>query len=280
MSRGSLTIVGTGIQLGSQLTLEARMAIVNADVVLSMVAEPAARAWLRGLNPAMHSLHTLYQAGRNREEVYDAMTEEILHHVRQGADVCAAFYGHPGVFVTPSAELLRRAREEGLPVRLLPGISADACLFADLGVDPSRSGCQSYEATEFLVHGHRVDPTAILLLWQIGAVGNALATPQPVPTGLTVLIEALLALYPPEHEVTVYEASPYPGYAPMIVRVPLGQLSAGHVTGLSTLYVPPLEHPSADPEALERLGLSEPGEVIGVPERRRPTRLRPSVRSI
>jgi uncharacterized protein YabN with tetrapyrrole methylase and pyrophosphatase domain len=256
VSPGSLTIVGTGIQLGSQLTPEARTAIANADVVLSMVAEPAARAWLERLNPATHSLHTLYQAGRNREEAYEAMTEQILRHVRQGEDVCAAFYGHPGVFVTPSGELLRRAREEGLRVRLLPGISADACLFADLGVDPSRSGCQSYEATEFLVHRHRVDPTAILLLWQIGAVGNALAAPQPVPRGLTVLIEALLELYPAEHEITVYEASPYPGYAPMIIRMPLAELSAGHVTGLSTLYVPPLRQSSADPEVLDRLGLS------------------------
>jgi uncharacterized protein YabN with tetrapyrrole methylase and pyrophosphatase domain len=254
VSPGSLTIVGTGIQLGSQLTLEARMAIENADVVLSMVAEPAARAWLESLNPATQSLHTLYQAGRNREEAYEAMTEEILRHVRRGAEVCAAFYGHPAVFVTPSGELLRRARQEGFRVRLLPGISADACLFADLGVDPSRSGCQSYEATEFLVNRHRVDPTAILLLWQIGAVGNALVASDPVPTGLSLLIEALLEIYPAEHEVTVYEASPYPGYPPMILRVPLAQLSASHVTGLSTLYVPPLP-PSADHRVLDRLGL-------------------------
>lgn len=256
MSPGSLTIVGTGIQLGSQLTREARTAIATADVVLSMVAEPAAQAWLETLNPATRSLHTLYRVGENRRETYEAMTEEILRHVREGADVCAAFYGHPGVFVTSSGELLRRAREDGFRVRLLPAVSADACLFADLGVDPSRSGCQSYEATEFLVRRHRVDPTAVLLLWQVGAVGNVLASPEPVPTGLAVLVEALLEVYPAEHEAIVYEASPYPGFAPLVVRVPLGELSPGHVTGLSTLYVPPLQPAPPDPEILERLGLS------------------------
>jgi uncharacterized protein YabN with tetrapyrrole methylase and pyrophosphatase domain len=254
---GSLTVVGTGIELGTQLTLEARTAITQADIVFCLVAEPAARAWLSTLNPATHSLHTLYRQGRKRDETYDAMTDVILRHVRKGLDVCAAFYGHPGVFVTPSGDLLRQGREEGFRVRLLPGISAEACLFADLGIDPSRTGCQSYEATEFLVHRHRVDPTAALLLWQVGSVGNALATADLAPTGLAVLIEALLDAYPPEHDVTVYEASPYPGYEPLIIRVPLARLSAQHVTGLSTLYVPPREQPTADPTMLERLGLSE-----------------------
>jgi uncharacterized protein YabN with tetrapyrrole methylase and pyrophosphatase domain len=256
VSSGSLTVVGTGIQLGSHLTLEARAAIKQADIVLTLVTEPAARAWLARLNPATRSLHTLYQLGRKRDEAYDAMTNEILRYVRRGLDVCAAFYGHPAVFVTPTGELLRRASAEGFRVRLLAGISADACLFADLGIDPSRSGCQSYDATEFLVHRHRVDPSAALLLWQVGSVGNAVAATEPMPTGLPVLIETLLETYPADHEVTVYEASPYPGYKPLIVRVPLGHLSAGDVTGLSTLYVPPREPPVADPAVLQRLGLS------------------------
>jgi hypothetical protein len=36
---------------------------------------------------------------------------------------------------------------------MLPAISAEDCLFADLGVDPADHGCPSYEATDFLVHG-------------------------------------------------------------------------------------------------------------------------------
>lgn len=256
MSSGSLTVVGTGIQLGSHLTAEARAAIKNADVVLSLVAEPVARAWLERLNPRSRSLHTLYRLGRNRAEAYEAMTEEILRHVRQGLDVCAAFYGHPGVYVTPTGELLRRATEEGFAVRMLAGISAEDCLFADLRVDPSRSGCQSYEATEFLVNRHRTDPTAALILWQIGSVGNVLASTEPAPTGLRVLVETLLETYPMNHEVVVYEASPYPGYEPLVRTVPLGELSAEHLTGLSTLYVPPREQAVPDPAILDRLGLA------------------------
>lgn len=230
----------------------------HADVVLSLVSEPVMQSYLEGLNPNTRSLHTLYELGRERQPAYEAMTEEILRHVREGLDVCAAFYGHPGVFVIPSHEAVRRARSEGYPARMLPAVSAEDCLFADLGLDPCRSGCQSYEATDFLVHRRRVDPTAALLLWQVGTVGNALAAAEATPTGLPVLVETLLGLYPTDHEVVVYEASPYPGFGPLVSSVALGELAAEHLTAMSTLYVPALPPRPADVTMLEQLGLPPP----------------------
>lgn len=258
MSSGSLTVVGTGIRLGSHLTREARLLLEAADIVLSVVAEPGMQAVLEELNPKTRSLHELYELGETRAEAYEAMAEEILRHVREGKNVVAAFYGHPGVFVAPSHEAIRRARAEGYRASMLPGISAEDCLFADLGVDPARFGCQSYEATDFLVHRRRIDPTAALVLWQIGTVGSVVAAATTRPTGLPVLVEALREDYPPEHEVTVYEASPYPGFDPLVRNVRLGELSAEHVTGLSTLYVPPRERAALDLTMLDRLGLPRP----------------------
>ena len=258
MATGSLTVVGTGIQLGAHLTAEARATIVKADVVLSVVSEPAMQELLERLNDRTRSLHELYTVGESRLEAYEAMTEAILTEVRAGNDVCAVFYGHPGVFVAPSHEAVRRSRAEGFPARMLPGISAEDCLFADLGVDPSRSGCQSYEATDFLVHGRRVDPTVALILWQIGTVGNDAASSSAVTEGLAVLVEVLLEHYPAEHEVTVYEASPYPGFPPLVRTVQLSELGAEHITGLSTLYVPPIGTAPLDLTMLDRLGLPRP----------------------
>ena len=258
MASGSLTIVGTGIQLGTHLTREARLLLETADVVLSLVAEPAMQSVLERLNPETRSLHDHYELGKNRGEAYEAMVEEILGPVREGKNVVAAFYGHPGVFVAPSHEAIRTARAEGYPATMLPGISAEDCLFADLGVDPSRFGCQSYEATDFLVHRRRIDPTAALVLWQIGTVGSVAAAAAAQTTGLPVLVEVLLEHYPPAHEVTVYEASPYPGFDPLVRTVPLGELSAEHVTALSTLYVPPPEQAPLDLTMLDRLGLPRP----------------------
>src|SRR5439155_1808739 len=127
------------------------------------------------MNPRAESMKALYREDRRRRATYDAMVERILAEVRTRAVVCAVFYGHPGVFVAPSHEAIRRARAEGHTALMLPGISAEDCLFADLGIDPSRFGCQSYEATDFLVHRRRIDRTAALVLWQIGTVGSVVA---------------------------------------------------------------------------------------------------------
>ncbi len=215
-------------------------------------------AAVESLNPETRPLQNHYVLGESRALAYEAMIEDILGHVREGLNVCAAFYGHPGVFVAPSHGAVRRAREEGLKARMLPGISAEDCLFADLGVDPARFGCQSYEATDFLVHRRSVDTTAALVLWQLGTVGNTAAAEEAAPVGLDVLLETLLGLYPPEHDVVVYEASPYPGFNARIQRVSLVDLRREHATAMSTLYVPPAKPPELDLTMLDRLGLPRP----------------------
>ena len=254
-SEGSLTIVGTGIELGSHITRAAQIEIESADVVLTLVAEPAMQAYVQGLNRNVRSLHGLYELGDDRTTAYERMADEILAEVRNGRRVCVALYGHPGVFVTPSHEAMRRARAEGFRARMLPGISAEDCLFADLGIDPSASGCQSFEATDFLLHGRVFDPTSALVVWQIGTVGSVAAATEKQPTGLPILVEVLLEHYPADHEVVVYEASPYPGFQPLADRLPLRELTAERVTALATLYVPPLEPRPVDVTMLERLGL-------------------------
>jgi hypothetical protein len=255
-ARGSLTVVGTGIQLIGQVTHEARAELEHADELLYVAADPATVVWLERLNRNARSLGALYEPGRSRHEIYDAMVDEILAAVRRGGRVCAAFYGHPGVFVSPSHEAIRRARAEGYDARMLPGVSAEDCLFADLGLNPGERGCQSYEATEFLVHRHRVDPTAALILWQIDVLGKVEFMPEPDPSGLPVLRDYLLGFYPPEHEAFFYTASLLPICPPVIAPVRLSALAEPGTEAMSTLYVPPLPAPPLDREMLGRLGMT------------------------
>ena len=95
----------------------------------------------------------------------------MLKEVRAGSKVVGVFYGHPGVFVFPSHRAIAIARQEGYQARMLPGISAEDCLYADLGIDPGITGCHMYEATDFLLHEKPVDKTGHLILWQVGVVG-------------------------------------------------------------------------------------------------------------
>jgi len=79
------------------------------------------------------------------------MIEKTLGYVRDGKRVFMAAYGHPGVFGYPTHESVRRARAEGFKTRMLPGVSAEDCMFGGLNFDPAMAGCLSYEPTDFLV---------------------------------------------------------------------------------------------------------------------------------
>src|SRR5919198_5833795 len=207
---GSLTVVGTGIRCGVHFTPEARAALLGADRVLHLGADPLMREWLSALRPDATSLHSLYAPGKKRRQTYGEMVNAILAPVHEGYDVCAAFYGHAGVFVSPSHEAIRRARAAGFEATMLPAISAEDCLFADLGIDPGRTGCQSYEATNFLLTNRPVDAAARLILWQVGVLGEWDHGRKTDRRRLGLLVGRLLELYPAEHEVILYEASPYP----------------------------------------------------------------------
>ncbi|MFZ0547459.1 MAG: SAM-dependent methyltransferase [Candidatus Promineifilaceae bacterium] len=247
---GSLVIAGSGIKLLGHMTLEVQATIKQADKVLYVVNESAMARWITRLNPTAESLHTLYAPGKPRPDTYTEMVSTILGQVRQGKKVCAVFYGHPGVFVNPGWEAIRQARAEGHEAFMLPGISAEDCLFVDLGLDPAQDGCQSYEATDFLLRPRRFDPTVPLILWQVGVVGErGIPGDEPSRHGLAVLADVLEEQYGPEHEVILYEATLYPIVDPTIITVTISELAAADFTPIATLYVPPL-HPTPTDETM------------------------------
>jgi len=254
MSAGSLIIVGTGIKAVSQITVEARAQIERAQHVFFLINEPATAAWIQRLNPAAESLGRFYVAGQRRVDIYRAITAHILDTVRQGIHVCAVFYGHPGVFVTPAHAALRQARREGFKAWMLPGISAEDCLFADLEIDPALQGCQSFDATDFLLHKRRFDPTSNVILWQVGVTGELGFRRDPLDRrGLDLLVEVLTEHYGADHRCALYEAALYPTFEPQIVWLPLGDLPGAALTTISTLYVPPKAAAAWDATAMARL---------------------------
>jgi precorrin-3B methylase len=239
--QGSLTVAGTGFLVAGQVTPEALASIHASDRFFFLVAEPATRIWLEGQHPSAESLHGVFWEGRPRQEAYDEIVERLLAAVRQGQDVCAAFYGHPGVFVYSSHEAVRRARAEGFTARMLPGVSAEDCLFADLEVDPAAHGCQSFEATDFLIRDRPFDPQSALILWQIGALGVTTYHVRELwnAGGLAILVERLCQQYPPDHPAVIYEATHYPICDPLIQRTTIAGIPECRITTHSTLWISP-----------------------------------------
>jgi len=240
---GSVVFVGTGFSLIAQATGEAVREIERAQRLLYLVADPAAALWLRSLNPTAESPSNHYGEGKPRSDSYVEMTERILAHARQGERVCVALYGHPGIGCDPTHMVMAQAQQEGLPARILPGISSDACLFADLGIDPMDAGVQSYEASLFVVRRPRIDTRAGLLLWQAGFVGESSIkfSGEGNAAGARVLASALKQYYAPSHRAAVYQASWYPICPPSVEWVPIRSLAKGIPSAGCTLYVPP-EH--------------------------------------
>ena len=252
---GSLTVVGTGFLVAGQVTPESLAAIQAADRFFFLVAEPATRLWLETRHPRAEPLDRLFWEGRPRQQSYEEIVEELLVPLRQGLNVCAAFYGHPGVFVYSSHEAVRRARGEGFTARMRPGVSAEDCLFADLEIDPAADGCQSFEATDFLIRQRPFDAHSGLILWQIGALGVVTYHLRELwnAGGLGYLVETLARDYSLDHQVVVYEASHYPVIPPLIQRTPLADLRRCQITTHSTLWVPPLAKRPVDRAMLARL---------------------------
>lgn len=248
----SLTVVGVGIAVPAHVTAEARACLERADEVLYLVADPVAAAWIESVNPRSRSLEGSYAPGRDRAQTYAAIVEAIVVRLRKGGDICVALSGHPGVFANPSHEAVRRAKAEGFDARMLPAVSAEDCLFADLGVDPGIAGCQSYDATDLLIRKRELDPSAALVLWQATILGRFDYVPAGDPSHLPVLIEYLERYYPPDHEIVCYAASPYPVVSPIIERVPLSGLADVKLPRLSLLYIPPAVRRARDLTILEQ----------------------------
>jgi hypothetical protein len=255
LDTGSLAVVGTGYRLGD-ISLEAKACVEQADTVFYLVEDSITATWIRRLNSNAINLHGLYGVGKERRETYEEMTSAVVDTVRSGAFVCAAVYGHPGVFAHPMHEAVRRLREQGFRARMLPAPSAEDWLFADLGLDPARDGCSSFEATDLLINRRIYDPTSLLVIWQIGVIGSIdYQEEYPYRKNLGLLVEALLVNYTPEHRVATYEISPFAICEPCVRWMELSELSAADVTPSSTLVVPPRGRRVSSQETMEKLGM-------------------------
>jgi len=266
VGNGSLACVGLGMLLGGHLSPRARSHIETADCVFAAVSDPLVELWLQDLRPDLRSLQPLYDSAKPRQQTYREMVEVMLVEVRAGRRVCGVFYGHPGVFAQAPHEAVAQARKEGFAAVMEPGISAADCLYADLGVDPGRVGCQHFEASQFLFYRRRVDPGAYLVLWQVGLVGDrSYRRRTTTPAHRQLLVERLREDYPEDHCVIVYEAATLPISVMRAENVALIHLPQIPLSMHSTLVVPPAAALQPDAAMLARIAALEDATTTAAP---------------
>lgn len=240
--------------LGSHLTPLARSHIEQADVVFVAVSDALVEKWIESMHPDVRSLQPYYGEDKSRIKTYREMVNAILTEVRAGKSVCATFYGHPGVFAWAPHKAIAVARKEGYTAIMEPGISAEDCLYADLGIDPGAFGCQHYEASQLLYYKRRIDTGAYLILWQAGMIGDQCkASLGTANVYRQVLADRLAKDYPPSHRLTIYRAATLPILKPRIERVTLRRLASARLEAPDTLVVPPATRLAPDTRTIQRL---------------------------
>jgi uncharacterized protein YabN with tetrapyrrole methylase and pyrophosphatase domain len=232
----------------------ARSYIEKADVVFTALSDGIIELWLARMNPHVRSLQEYYKEGKSRRNTYKQMVEAMLTEVRAGKQVCGAFYGHPGVFALPPHKAIEIARREGYAAHMEPGVSAEDCLYADVGFDPGQFGCQHYEASQMMFYRRRIDTAAYLIVWQIGVAGDqSLARFATGAAHRQVLVDVLARDYPLDHPVVIYEAPTLPMQRARVERLALRDLVHAEVHMHSTLVVPPASELDEDVATRQRL---------------------------
>jgi precorrin-6B methylase 1 len=238
--RGSVACVGLGMTLGSHLTPLARSYIEKADVIFAGLSDGIVELWLQRMHPDVRSLQPYYKEGKSRIKTYKEWVALMMDEVRAGKRVCGVFYGHPGIFAWSPHKVIEEARAEGFEAHMEPGISAEDCLYADLGIDPGSFGCQHFEASQLLFYERRVDPSAYLVLWQVGVIGNrSLGRFDAAPAYRQALVDLLSQDYPLEHEFIIYRGATLPIEKPRIRRAALRDLPHTELTPEETVVLPP-----------------------------------------
>lgn len=259
---GSLVCVGTGMLLGGHISPISKSYIEQADIIFSLMSTGITERWVEEMHHDVRSLQPYYQEGKNRNVTYNEMVEAILTEVRAGKKVVAAFYGHPGVFACVGHRAIKKAKQENLSAHMEAGISAEDCLYADLGIDPGQTGCINYEASQFMFYQRNIDPAAHLILWQVGLAGDkSLAKLSTGKAYRQVLVDLLLETYPADHQVILYQAKVLPIDTLRTELITLVDLVDAEIFMHTTLVIPPSETMQPNHKILAKLAAIDKQEL-------------------
>lgn len=239
MNTSGITLLGLGPGNPDLLTRQAWHFLKNiSEIYLRTKQHPV----VDGLPPGLqvHSFDYLYEREDEFEKVYKQIVESIVEFGLQPNGVVYAVPGHPFIAESTCPEIASQAREAGIPLRIIPGLSFIEPVMTALNLD-------------LLPHTALVDALEM-------AVAHVPPFPPSAPAFVAQLHSKLVAsnvkltlmsVYPDEHPVHLIHAAGTT--RERVESLPLYEIDHSDQIGLlSSLYVPPMG-PATSFEAFQEI---------------------------
>ncbi|SFD60205.1 SAM-dependent methyltransferase [Streptomyces aidingensis] len=253
-----ISLVGIGTVSVMQMTHEAESVLRVADALYVLHAQSLVLDCLRERYEAeVVDLSTAYAENKARRQTYHEVAGAVIGAATSGAGRHVAYVtsGNPLVLVTPSQLILAEAERRGIPVDVVPGVSALDTVWSDLRFDPGPDGALMFEATSLLLRRYPLVPTVPLFLWQVNTVETSLySTHKNRPERFARLRKYLEQFYPSDHRTRLVHSASFPFTRPEIADIPISELGilAEVATSQHILYVPPVHRQPIADEGLAR----------------------------
>nr|WP_304084430.1 SAM-dependent methyltransferase [Mitsuokella multacida] len=223
MKQPKITVVGLGPGRFGLITLESWQVMQQAEhlVLRTRIHPTVADIEKRGLT--FSSYDGFYEEAPDFETLYRYIAEDLLHRAEEQGDLVYAVPGSPLVAERTVVLLREFAKESGVTVDILPGMSFVEVMYTRLGIDPI-AGLTILDAEDVGTLKER--PAQSLIITQVY---------DPIIASDTKLM--LMDLYPDEYEVTYIHNLALPDES--IRQIPLYELDRQKdVDHLTSLFVP------------------------------------------
>jgi uncharacterized protein YabN with tetrapyrrole methylase and pyrophosphatase domain len=248
--RRDLTIIGAGLHSYYHLTVEACSLIADARLVFYSGHEKFLREFVSALNPNARCFMD-YQIGVFRPELYRTVAEQIVEEAAREPGVVVLELGSAVVTNSVTQLALRAARQRGLSVCIVPGVTSIETVLAEMGYDPTSTGLQVFQAQNLLLQRSQIATSCAALILQPAYYDTCwwLKLPRSKPHRYDRLKDYLLRFYPPDTEMALIQT---PGIIRMneanVFWFQLERLSLLHdyIAPLHTLFIPPPRQPAVD----------------------------------
>jgi tetrapyrrole methylase family protein/MazG family protein len=223
-----ITLLGLGPGDPLLLTQQAVQVLHDIpEIYLRTIHHPTVDSFPDSL--VIHSFDDLYDQLPSFDKVYSQIIEQVLELGRREHGVVYAVPGHPYVAEATCPEIARRASIEGIPTRVIQGLSFIEPTLAVLGLDPlpHMAILDALEIASAHVPSFPPDSPALIAQVYSRSVASELKL-------------TLMETYPDEHPIRLIHAA---GTSRLLVEdLPLHAIDQSQSIGLLTsLYLPPLE---------------------------------------